>query len=320
MDTRSYCSSIQNTIVQELVDTGRAYLKTGIQLFHQIRHTPSIPIEPAIGNLSIAIEILLKALIASYNLVLLFNDLPFEIRVLFTCPEKIPPESINLRRYQSEILAYSYKTPELDEVITRFFVIFPQQRQALRPYFRLLARCRNASLHFSLPSFHRFELERTAYLALQVTRILDDSKDLAFFYFLNAEDKKFLAEYDEERVNRVRKIIEAAKERSAGLESQEVAVEDDLEKLKIKCPVCGCDSLLYGANQIEAEGDEDGLLHPYLEFLADSFECFGCGLKLGDVKELELAGLETSYVRSQDETDEWYIENGFDNIRDIDYP
>ena len=63
-----------------------------------------------------------------------------------------------------------------------------------------------------------------------------------------------------------------------------------------------------GETQVEADIDEDGTANPYLIFLADTFECDGCGINLDDVEELKLAGMDTAYVRPDSDMDDWIAE------------
>jgi len=307
---KEYCASVQEKIQRELARSGIGYLKAGLELFYRERNSTSPLIEPAIGNLAVAIELMIKAFLAKNNLILLFRDLPLELRILFTCPEKMSTDTLNLRHYDTELRSFTYKTFELNELISSFLILFPEHRQVLRPYFRLLSRCRNASIHLSLPSFQRYELERTAYLALYVYQILTDKEfSLYFYYHLTEQDKHFLSEYNEERIERVRRKIEEAKEKAKKIEAKNIWVSvDGWDAYETECAICGCGGMLTGETQVEADIDEDGTANPYLVFLADTFKCDGCGISLDDVEELQLAGMRISYDRSESDMDKWVAE------------
>ena len=137
---KKYCASVQEKIQRELARSGIGYLKAGLELFYRERNSTSPLIEPAIGNLAVAIELMIKAFLAKNNLILLFRDLPLELRILFTCPEKMSTDTLNLRHYDTELRSFTYKTFELNELISSFLILFPEHRQVLRPYFRLLSR------------------------------------------------------------------------------------------------------------------------------------------------------------------------------------
>ena len=307
MKMEESCTLIQDKIHREIAKSGFGYLKAGLELLHKGRKSGSDVIEPAVGNLAIAIELMIKSFLAKNNLVLLFKDLPLELKILFICPENIPADSLNLRHIETELCSFKYNTFELDELIASFFVLFPEHKQALKPYFRLLSRCRNASIHLSMPSFQRYELERTAYLALRIFQILTEKNLLPRYYcHLTKEDTQFLSEYSEERVERVRKKIEEAREKAKKIEVKDVQfLVEGWDVYGTKCPVCGCGGRLTGDTQVEVDVDEDGIPNPYLVFLADTFECGGCDVSLDDVEELQLAGMDISYQREDKDMDKW---------------
>jgi len=307
---KEYYASIQEKYYHELAGSGIGYFKVGLELFHKERNSDSPLIEPAIGNLAVSIELMIKAFLAKNNLVLLFRDLPLELRILFTCPENISADSLNLRHFDTELRSFKYKTFGLDELISSFYVLFPEQKQTLRPYFRLLSRCRNASIHLSLPSFQRYELERTAYLSLCVFQFLVNKKLLpSYYYHLSKGDEQFLSEYNEKRIERVMSKIEEAKEKTKTIKTKSIEISvDSLEEYETNCPICGCVGILTGDTQVEADIDEEGTANPYLIFLADTFSCDKCGISLDDVEELKLAGMDISYDRPAEDMDMWVEE------------
>jgi len=305
---KDYVTLTQDRIQRELARSAIGYLRTGLELLHKERKSTHPLIEPAIGNLATAIELMIKAFLAKNNLILLFSDLPLELKILFACPENPLLDRLSWRQIDNLLRASAHKTFELDELIAAFYVFFPEQRQALGPYFRLLSRCRNASIHLSLPSFQRYELQRTGYLALRVFQILDKAKySPSFYYRLTEEDKQFLSEYNEERIELVRSKIETAKEKAKKAKDTWI-LADSWDTYERHCPICGCGGMLMGETQVEADFDEDGAANPYLIFLADTFQCDGCGISLDDVEELQLAGMDIVYQRSDRDMDKWWAE------------
>lgn len=309
---RRYYDSVQKQMQKDLARSAAGYLKVGLDLFHREYSSSFACIEPAIGNLAIAVEMMLKVLLVKQNPLLLFRDLPSELRVVFTCPDAVEQGSFNWRAYDVELRTHKYKTVELDELISTFFLFFPSQKQILRPHLRFLSKCRNASIHLSLPSFQTYELERTAYVALQVFQaIRDHHSDLPWlgWYYLTDRDKEFVSKYDTQRTDRVRQKIERAKERAKAIEAQSVSVVvDGWEASVTTCPVCGCDGVLTGETDVEVDIDEDESAHPYLVFLADTFECGECGLSPDDAGELQLAGMDVAYPRSESDMEKWLDE------------
>jgi hypothetical protein len=309
---KEYYDSVQQRMQSELARSAVGYLKVGLDLFHREYGGSFALIEPAIGNLAIAVELMLKTLLVKQNPLLLFRDLPLELKVMFTCPDAVKQDSFNWRAYDVELRSFGYKTMELDELISTFFLFFPSQKQVLRPHLKFLSKCRNASVHLSLPSFQTYELERTAYVALRVYLILRDYDSDLFrptWYHLDKRDEEFLSKYDTERTERVRKKVESARENAKRIEAKNVWVSVDGWVADVtKCPVCGCDGVLTGETRVEADIDEDGSANPYLVFLADTFKCEGCGLSLDDANELQLAGMDLSYDRPESDMEKWVAE------------
>jgi hypothetical protein len=294
-----YVNNLKNELHGEISKGAIGYLKTGLDLFHA-SESATTNMQPAIGNLGIAVELMLKALLVGISPVLLFKDLPIDLRLLFLTPKSMP-KGFNWRHFDADIRSYKYKAIELDECISIFYILFPEHKQQIQPYLKLLSQTRNASVHAALPSFHAFDLSRTAYLALRIYLLLEDKKSFGKYtrYVLSKKDTEFLESYEAERESRVRLKVERAKVQSKKAETMHIVV-DDWETYVTSCPICGNDALLEGYTDIGAEMDEDGDSEPYLTFFANSFECEACGLNLTDSKELNLAGIEEFYDRSED--------------------
>src|SRR3989338_2980402 len=154
--------AVKNYLQYELAESSSEYLKLGLELLHKERKKPTSKVQSVIGNLSVAIELMIKAFLASQNPLLVFTDLPLELKILFSSHESIPQIS-NWRSYDLELRSFVYKTLELNETISAFAIYFSEERQKLQSYFRLLAHIRNKSLHASLPSFQKYDLGRIGY-------------------------------------------------------------------------------------------------------------------------------------------------------------
>ena len=321
----NYYDTLKEELQKALSRTAMGYLKYGLELFHKERKSSFTGIEPVIGNLAVAVELMLKTFAVKNNPLLLFKELPQELRIAFASPESVISKNFNWRPYDIDLRSFKYKTFGLEEMASTFYVFFPSHKQALKTHFRLLVDCRNMSLHSALPAFQEYDMGRTVYLALSVYKILDEAK--AFQHtcvladgtehlysasnrvYLRNEDKQFLASFEEEIVDRVRKKVEQAKDKSKTLTCKSSFIYvDDWDVFVTSCPICGCAGVLTGETQIEAQEDEDGILYPYLLFLADMFECKECGLILDDPWELELAGMDIHYDRPQTDMDKWESE------------
>lgn len=309
---KKYVENMTKTYTDELGRSAVQYLKAGLDLFHKQRQSYYAQPQIALGNLAIAVELMLKTLIAKNNLGLIFKNIPLELRVVFSCPQSIP-ESFNWRRYDIDLRSFAYKAIELNECISCFYTFFPDLRQTLQPHLKFLSNVRNMSLHSAFPSFQQYELDRVAFLALQIFKILRDNKILELFHYLPSEkDSKFLDDFQAERIERVKKVIENAKEKSRKISHKGSGIildlSDSWDAYVFTCPICDSDGILGGYTEDDLVEDEDGAF-PSLGFFAEAFSCDECGLSLEDVEELELAGIDTHHDRS-DDLDRWFAEEG----------
>lgn len=299
---KSYVAQIQNLYQSTLERAASEYLKVGLALFHEQRRTKDYQ-QTSLGNLTIAIELTLKTIIANKNLAMLFKDLPVELRFLLTTPEGLP-SSFNWRTFDSDLRSPKYKTLEFDECVSVFYLLFPHLRKELQTHLKHLSSYRNASVHFILPLLHKYETERAAYIALRIHDVLN--REVApSSYSLLEEDSSFLKLFREERLERVRKEIEAAKEASKKLENRQLTTEiDSWDSMITKCPVCGNDAVLGGYSDLKtvSVNDDIGGEAPVgLKFRASGFYCPHCELTLDDDDELLLAGIPTEYERKEEE-------------------
>jgi len=64
---KNYHKSIIGYLHDELESSAIAYLRAGLDLFHESREMECRHSQPAIGNLGIAVELMLKTLIVKHN-------------------------------------------------------------------------------------------------------------------------------------------------------------------------------------------------------------------------------------------------------------
>lgn len=310
MTKQTYHHSITKYLYEEFEKSAVAYLRNSLKMLHEARKPSGDNSQPAIGNLGITVELMLKTLIVKHNPSLLFTGLPDEIKIFFACPESLP-KGFNWRPFDIDLRSFKYNTKELNECISLFYILLPEYKHELHSYFRLLACCRNASVHSVLPSFQRFELERLGFLTMRLYTILVETKNMyGFSYWLTKEDKKFLSEFKNERIERFKKKIEEAKEKSKHIDTSRASLSvDGWEDYVVECPMCGAEAILAGYTELSVGSAPDGYEPDFsLDFLADSFECQDCGLKLDDSEELKHAGMELHYDRS-DELERWQEEH-----------
>ena len=300
---------VQKELTQSLIWASAGYARAGLAHLHL---TLGFGINPqvAIGNLAIAIELLLKAFIAKQSLLLLFKNMPLELRCAIAAP-KAMPESFRKAPYEIDLKASAYKSLELNEAITIFGIFFPAMKNRLGSHLRFLSRHRNTCVHAALPDFREYEMERTAFLFLTLVEHFKKQEPVLLKYTNwgdGEKNKKFLERFDEKRLNRVHSQVEAAKEKAKKLTEKLSLSSDEWDWYAVECPVCGNDGFLYGETQAETE-DSDRYFEggTTLIFIGETFECEQCGLTLDDYDELKIAGIEPNVDRSG-EIDKWYAE------------
>jgi hypothetical protein len=300
-ELQEYTAKLQQNYQKQFGQAALNYLSAGLRLFHQYRKKSSV-VNPqaALGNLSIAVELMLKAFIASKNLILLFKGLPLEAKIMLTCPDSLPVD-FKWRPFDIEMRSAKHKTIELGECIATFFIFFPQHKQSLHTHLKILSTYRNASVHHILPTFHKYELERAAFVALQIHDIVQYDKTLSIIGHVTTDDDddEFLATFRESKLERVSKKIEEAKEHSKRIAAEDddtLYLEVDWDIYIIRCPVCRSNALVFG--YIESRTGRHG--GEYLDFFTYGFLCDACGLELDDSEELKLAGVPTLIDRSDE--------------------
>lgn len=302
---------VQKQLANAFEKAALGYLSLGVRNFFAEQKQPSyVGYQATIGNLAIAVELMLKAYIARKNLLLLFKNLPTEIRLLLTAPESLP-DSFNWRSFEIELRAASYQTIGLDECISLFYLFFPEQKRSLRPHLKLLANLRNASVHSILPDYQQaYEVNRVAYAALSVSASLKED-----LLFVGSIDKRFpetiafLHEFQEELIERVHTAIKSAKERAKKLSAKrqkgrQVSV-DYWTQAVIECPVCGNLAILNGTTEkiTWIRRGEEEINEPGLWFEPESFICSECGLSLDGYDEMKLGGIDldsSDFDRTED--------------------
>ncbi len=293
---------VQKEIAYNLIEASAGYGRVGLTLLYTSRMGRNSQV--AIGNLAIAIEMLLKAFIAKRSLLLLFKNLPKELSCALASSDSMPA-SFRSIPYEILLKSSAFNSLELNEAVSTFGVFCPELTKRLQAHLKFLSRHRNTCVHAVLPDCREYEVERTAFLFLKLVDHLCKEEPELVTYISWGDDKKnkeFLNRFDEERLKRVHTKIENASEKAKTLTdrmSLEAEVED-WDLYIIKCPVCGSDGKLEGEIQEEFDQGEEGLGDLFLFFTGDRFKCKQCGLKLEDFDELLIAGIDPEIDRSDD--------------------
>lgn len=271
--------------------------------FHVVTMKTWVDFQPGIGNLAIAVELLLKSVVASRAIRQLYTNLPDEAQVLLSYPESLP-EHHKPQLYIRDMKSFVYKTIELDKAVTLFNMFFPEKRQEFKQFFTSLATIRNVSVHAAVPDIQRYELERLAYFSTRLFEFVKENKVHKRFVFKpDNQTQAFLGRYADDEISKVKKKIKEAEKRAKAAGFKAIhRWPTGWDEFGAECLVCGEYGVTSGETLDEIEGDDWSLI-----FECYSFTCDSCGLDFSHYDEMSLAGMETHMDRS-DEAEEYLAE------------
>ncbi len=304
-------------VTEDLRSNSLAYYEIGIGIFHKSRMKNKGEFQPAIGNLAISVELLLKSVIAHKAIKMLYQCLSHEAQLLLCYPESLP------ENYKSDFLLNElknfrskFKTIQIDEAVSLFCFFYPELKKEYKQFFSLLTSIRNISVHASVQNHQWYKLEHTAFFS---TKLFQAVEELNIFssisFYISKETEDFLLHYEDGKVTKVRDALKKATEvTEKGDLSEPSYSTDDWNEMNQTCPICNRNGIYIGETEEDGDGDEENGMP--LTFQCESYFCKACGLKLEDYKELKLANMETSVDRS-DEINQWLIDgHDFDTYYD----
>ncbi len=242
---------------------------------------------------------MLKAFVARNCFRKLYAALPNELDI-FLLQTDDAPASISLRPFEDALRSFELKTIDLGQAISIYEIYFPEQKAELHSYFGFLATTRNISVHAALPDFQRFDLARVSYLAIKLMKHLTGLEILSEPADLTVKTAAILAGFDLERVDRVTKLIEAARAKAKKLRGKRQAIFNDpadFDSLVLPCPICETDVITSGYTEESGTSEEDAAL----TYTVTAFECEHCELQISDARDLRLVGM----IEARDRSDHW---------------
>jgi hypothetical protein len=293
-------------IERNLAATATAYYRIGITEYLNAEARMWESYQAAVGNLAIAIELMLKAFVARNCFRKLYVGLPDELDI-FLSQTETPPPSVSLRPFEDALRSFEQKTIELNQAIAIYEIYFPDKKLELHSYFNFLATTRNVSVHGALPDFQRHDLTRVSYLAISLIKHLEEQRILTEPADLALKTKDIQKRFDRERVERVTKKIRAARQIAKRLTGKRNAIftnPNDFEELVLPCPICSTDIVTAGYTEEKIVSEDDA----FLTYFLNEFRCSECGLEIDDPRDLRLVGLSETHDRS-DQWDEWSRQN-----------
>jgi hypothetical protein len=292
---------LKRTLSARLGGAAAEYLAMGLRRFHDGSRPSDGAAQAVIGALGTAVELAVKSFLARMNPVLVFKELSREAQACLAAPADASGD-FNWKPTALDLADFAFETVDLKEAARALWVFFPAQKQALRPYFRLLGDLHRPALERSLAKVKPFELEKTVYLALALAQLLTQDGRAGFRYEPDARDRRFLEAYEAARKTRVEDRLREARRKAKTLKPEiaynEPGPPEGWDAFEARCPVCKNWGVLEGSTDIRCEGPEGE--EEYLDFAAETFDCDACGLRLEDAPELELADLPVVYDRSSD--------------------
>lgn len=299
---KQHIEQAEREIADALGNAAKEYFDLGLSLYKDRRKYPYHGFQATLGNFSIAVELLLKCIVARKIFPQLYEGLSREAQAILTSPEAMPKGTLP-NHFLGDLRAFTQKTIDLSQSISCFYLFYPDLRQEFSSHLKLLASIRNASVHGAVPSFQLYHLERVAYVACKLFLLAKQDKLFRWYFMPNEEfASDVVSKFDEERVQKVHKAIAQAQQKSKTIDSLRsftILGGDAWDIRTERCPVCQNDGFVYGYAEEDVVDNEASLW-----YFKNEFECDECGLRLDDVSELELAGIETAEDITS-ELDKW---------------
>mgnify|MGYP003985323681 CR=1 FL=1 len=298
---------LKRNVSSSLLNSARSYYKVGLIEVFKSKTNDWRNFQPAIGNLSISVELLLKYLVAQKSIRYLYQNIPLEAQILLTDPNCLPG---NHRPYYIDnIKWFSKKTIELQKAIELFNIYFPDKKNEFNSFFSSIPDIRNVCVHAAIPRFKKFELDRITYFTIKLFRYVGKIDKKAIVHLtkiLEGKIVEFIDSYEETTIKIVKDKIKNAQSIAANRNFEKIysTCEGWEEMLQI-CPVCNEEGICLG-NTNPLFDDDGGTM---LIFEASSFQCFSCKLELDSYEEMVFADMDIELPRDEGEEEDWVRQN-----------
>lgn len=299
---KQHIGQVEEEIADALGNAAKEYFDLGLRLYKDRKKYPYHGFQAILGNFSISVELLLKCIVARKVFPKLYEGLSNEAQAILISPEAMPKGTLP-NHFLGDLRSFTQKTIDLSQAISYFYLFYPDLRQEFGSHLKLLASIRNASVHGAVPSFQLYHLERVAYVACKLFLLAKKDKLFRWYFMPNEEFAgEVVSKFDDQRVQKVHKAIAQAQKKSKTIDilhSFTILGGDEWDIRTERCPVCQNDGFIYGYAEEDVVDSEVTLW-----YFKNEFGCDECGLRLDDVSELELAGIEiTEDITS--ELDKW---------------
>jgi len=293
------------------------YFNTGFDIVKDASNmkTPDI-IQVAIGNICIAVELVIKSFAAKIHPLLLFKNLPEDLRLYLLNSEK-PPESLKIN---NRVALFSkldeFETIDFSKCISLIDTYKPVFYKEFKNYFKDIVIIRNNCIHSSFHEYNKIHYDRFAYLAILLFEVLnEDICSPSIKSLLSLENIiRFKTIYKDAIAQRLHEKIIQARQKKAEKDNSIVTICDPFSEYPYECPICESSIIINGSTNAHYQVDEDGMpVDVELYFEPENFICKKCGLEIDDFEEFLLLDMDTDYDLSD------YKEEWMDNLinRDI---
>ncbi len=177
---------------------------------------------------------------------------------------------------------------------------------------------RNDSVHSILPSYHKYKMCMSAFLAIKLFYHLrnnfGDRLEEFRQYKFNDYIQTWFTNFNEEQLdNAIKTIQDSEKNILKQNKDYSEAYIETWKHFQVECPINQHKvhkGTLYGETNVEIDHDDNGKPIPRLYFIADSFKCDICEHSIRNIDEMiEYYNLDIVYDRSN-EYDKWLSEFG----------
>lgn len=267
-----------------LAVAGNGFLRAGLDHMHRHSWAKGAWVQPALGNMTIGIELICKSYLAAANPLLIFNKVDAKIAWAVHKPgfrlDKTPYERIH-----TLMEAGGTKTIGLPACIELLQARFPSKIHSLGEWGRRLAGWRAICVHFVLPDLETKAVQRVAFAALSIAQLINkESRDSLRKFELTNEDTGFLNRFNKQKAKDLDARVAAAKKKVKSMEGRVIIGLFAQDAQELTCEICGNDGIAYGQRSVE-DGEE-------MLYLTE-FKCDECGIALFDADEMQQCGFET---------------------------
>ena len=290
---------LQREISLSLESAARGYFEVGLQLYDEQDSFLSPNVQPALGNLAISAELLLKAVISKQVFHCLYPNLSKEKVAILSYPENYKAGTV-IKSFELDLKGFTEKSVDFGQACSLVYSLHPDIKKNHKPHLDALAVIRNSSIHGAILNVQKYQVERIAYIACCLFKYFRDSE--VYRGMISPQSKKLMGmiieKFDIERDERVHKAVENAKKESRSLDFLDLSggAFDGWEARTLKCPICSSPALCNGFTELEVDHESSCAS---LVFSRTDFDCDGCGLTLKDPSELDLVGIDIADDISQ---------------------